>query len=84
MHSPDHPHATKAGYVREHRIVLAEHLGRCLKADEVVHHLNGIKDDNRLSNLFLTFPNKHKVIIPALQKRIQELEALLRKQGQLV
>jgi hypothetical protein len=49
----DHPHKTKAGYIREHRLVMEQKLGRYLLPSEDVDHLNGDKTDNRPENLQL-------------------------------
>lgn len=49
--------ANMAGYIMEHRLKMAEHLGRPLTKEEQVHHKDGNKSNNDISNLELRIGN---------------------------
>jgi len=72
IYSPNHP--TTIGkrnkLVFEHRLVLEKYLGRFLEREEVVHHINHDKSDNRLDNLKL-FKNHSEHMIFEQSTRIQ-------------
>lgn len=55
----EHPAKDKRGYVLLHRLVMEDYLGRYLKDDEFIHHKDGDKLNNDLSNLELVYPEKH-------------------------
>ena len=51
IYAPEHPEANTRGFCYEHRIIAEQQIGRRLAHNEVVHHKNRIRWDNRPSNL---------------------------------
>jgi len=80
---PKDPRASKVGYVREHLLIWEQSNGKTLPEGWHIHHLNGIKDDNRPQNLVALSSKAHYLVLQAKAKRIQELEGLLNHQHSL-
>lgn len=64
------PGRQKNGYMMEHRLVMQEHIGRPLEPSEIVHHRNGVKDDNQIANLEIVTRAQHggTVVCPHCRK----------------
>lgn len=71
---PKHPNVLSNGYFAEHRYVMEQKLGRTIGRFEHVHHINGIKSDNRSENLELLNGQTH-TLITMLEIRVRKLEA---------
>lgn len=55
IYMPEHPNACgkNRAYVLEHRLVMEQYIGRYLRPEEVVHHIDGNKQNNCIENLLL-------------------------------
>lgn len=59
VYFPDHPKSNKDGYIMEHDLVMECYIGRWIQNDEVVHHINKNRSDNRIENLKLMTKSEH-------------------------
>jgi len=57
-----HPFCDGRLMIQEHVMVMENHIGRRLQSDEVVHHKNGNRQDNRLPNLQLMTRSEHSLM----------------------
>jgi len=78
VYAPNHPRASGGAnkYVFEHILVWEKFHGKPLPKNFIVHHLNGVKDDNRPENLVAILQPQHDTHtkVKLLQKRIRQLE----------
>lgn len=66
IYVPDYPSAMTTknykGWMYEHRYVMENYLKRQLTKDEVVHHLDGVKDNNHINNLIVLSHRDHNLL----------------------
>jgi endogenous inhibitor of DNA gyrase (YacG/DUF329 family) len=65
--------------IAEHRLIMEQYLGRKLTKKEIIHHINGIRDDNRIDNLCIVVSKTHEkhTLVKRCQERIIVLETML-------
>ena len=56
---PSHPFSKKSGHILTHRLIMEQQIGRYLTEDEIVHHKDGDKSNNDISNLQIMTKSKH-------------------------
>lgn len=69
---PGHKRADKGGYVMEHIVVYEKAAGIEVPQNCCIHHLNGIKNDNRIENLCMMTNSAHTIYHHTGQKRSEE------------
>lgn len=79
---PEHPRADHGGYVFQHILIWEKKYGQ-IPEGYIVHHLNGIKDDDRIGNFKLMKKSEHSpwLTLQALQKHVRSLEKKIRSLG---
>lgn len=77
-YAPMHPWNNQ-GYVHQHRLVMEKYVGFTLEPQIVVHHINLIKTDNYIENLFITTHKEHTAIHNRMRKPTLQQKHKIRK-----
>lgn len=82
IYSPEHENSNTHGYVPEHRLVMSNYISRPLLDHENVHHKNGNRLDNNLTNLELWSVNQPSG--QRIQDKVQWAKEIIKLYGDLV
>lgn len=80
----DHHRANSEGYVLEHIAVWEETHNKILPKNMCIHHLNGIKNDNRPENLVDILKGAHSNLAEPFKEKIKELEVKITELEQII
>lgn len=95
IYMPEHPYSTKLGYISEHRLIMENAIGRYLKKNEIVHHIDGDVTNNNLENLMYFQDNGehirwHRTVKKMIHWKLRPknkvviAEGIIDKQGHLI
>lgn len=70
---PTHDRANNVGYVKEHMLVMEKKLGRKIRKDEPIHHIDFNRENNNIDNLWLCSQKSHITAERSIQKLIVKL-----------
>ena len=59
IYLPNHPFCQSDGYIRRHRLIMEKFIGRYLRPDEEIHHIDFNKENNHISNLQILSKEEH-------------------------
>jgi len=68
-----HPNRNAQNDVLEHIKIMSSYIGRPIKKGEVIHHINMVRNDNRIENLYLSTRGKHMKIHGTLNTLVKDL-----------
>lgn len=77
--NPEHHRADSRGYVLEHILIFEKECGIIIPNNCCVHHINGIKNDNRIENLCMMTHSAHTILHHTGAKRSEKTKQLIKE-----